>query len=198
MSIAMRFAVFCFATSSRKRRSAAVRLAMPCSLILSSTRSTSAATGSRIGATARAERRRRACAAPAPAAPDCTITTRSTARGGGCGLRRESAWSRKKRKPKPRAADVRDVGHPVVRRELGQRRCRGRTHDQDEGPRLDRAWGAGNTISSASGQSMANATATPSTAPEAPDHGRGRRGHEAGEDQATRPPRRCRSTGSRE
>ena len=71
-------------TSSRKRRSAAVRLWMPCALILSSTRSTSAAR-IRVGPPARPHGRWRRRAARAPAAPDWTMTSARRRAGGGCG-----------------------------------------------------------------------------------------------------------------
>ena len=164
---------------------------MPFSLILSSTRSTSAATGS-----ASARRRGRS-----------GVDRRATLGLGGAGLhhhhaldgarRRVRAPARERLHPEEEvaegdAADVRQVGDAVVRGEESRRARRAPTSTVTS----VRAWigiGIGKTISSASGQNIAKASATPSTAPEAPTNGP--TGMIAGE--AQREDRRARPRSSR-
>ena len=113
------------------------------------------------------------------AAPDCTITTRSTARGGGCGApagecpapgRRDSRRARR-----PRAPDGR-CRRPGVRKEKSTSSA-DQHHDQRPGPDRDRD--AGRRSAPRRASTSANASATPSTAPEAPTKGPTR--HDAGE-----------------
>ena len=180
---------FCLDTSSRKRRSAGVRLAIPFSEILSSTRSTSAATGSastrrrgRAGVTA-------ACAARArrrPTAPSRHAPPREAA-AGGCAGRVPASGRRDSRRATPPTCAR--CAMPSLGGQEGEEHVH--AHQQRTSVRARIGTGSGKTISSASGQYIANASATPSTAPEAPTIGA--HAHDAGERQRESARRRHRT-----
>ena len=67
-----------------------------------------------------------ACGAPARPTPDCTITTRSTARGGGTGRAPGERLEPEEDVAEEHAADVGQMGDAVVRREEVERARRAR------------------------------------------------------------------------